>query len=141
MLPTSDGPPARRRRQPAPAEAARGLQGSAAPGAWPRRADPPDGLTTSGDNSVQQPERLLPIARNHYSPHQQLKRPSATVLALATDQMIGRQMDYHPDDHPALLEMPRLKALVADPLQVQPSQRSGTRPRFQVAWRRPGSHT
>jgi len=25
MLPTSDGPPARRRRQPAPAEAARGL--------------------------------------------------------------------------------------------------------------------
>ena len=70
-------------------EAARGLQGSAAPGAWPRRADPPDGLTTSDDNSVQQqvqqPERLLPIARNRYSPHQQLKRPSATVLPLATD--------------------------------------------------------
>ena len=34
---------------------------------------------------VQQPERLLPIARNRYSPHQQLKRPSATVLPLSTD--------------------------------------------------------
>jgi len=41
--------------------------------------DPPDGLTTSCDNSVQQqvqqPERLPPIVRNRYSPHQQLKRP------------------------------------------------------------------
>ena len=38
---------------------------------------------------VQQPERLLPIARDRYSPHQQLKRPSATVLPLATDQKVG----------------------------------------------------
>jgi hypothetical protein len=41
---------------------------------------------------VQQPERLLPIARNRYSPHQQLKRPSATVLPLATDLMITRSV-------------------------------------------------
>jgi len=33
---------------------------------------------------VQQPERLLPVARNRYSPHQQLKRPSATVLPLVS---------------------------------------------------------
>ena len=38
---------------------------------------------------MQQPERLLPIAHNRYSPHQQLKRPSATVLPLATDQKAG----------------------------------------------------
>src|SRR5262249_19074554 len=41
-------------------------------GAGPRRADPPDGLTASGDNSVQQqvrqPQRLLPIARRPLQP-------------------------------------------------------------------------
>jgi hypothetical protein len=40
---------------------------------------------------VQQPERPLPAARNHYGPHQQLKRPSATMLPLGPDQMVTRR--------------------------------------------------
>jgi hypothetical protein len=54
---------------------------------WPTAViEPGYGVDHRMQQQVQQPERLLPTARNHYGSHQQLNRPSATVLPLATDQ-------------------------------------------------------
>jgi hypothetical protein len=64
-------------------------------------------MWSSVQQQVQQRERLPPISRDRYSPHQQLKRPSATVLPGWTRRSLSPD-PWHPQPIPTRSDLETL---------------------------------